>query len=84
MLHFHFCVHFSFPLSFFLGWGVILLVPVVVQSLGKEQQWQQMICASGLSHIFLLCHDYDDDDDDHDDDDVCNWFEITITISVFT
>ena len=46
--------------------GGISLVLVVVQSLGKEQQWQQMICASGLSHIFLLCHDYDDDDDDDD------------------
>ena len=36
---------------------------MVVQSLGKGQQWQQMICASGLSHIFLIRH-HDDGDDD--------------------
>ena len=41
----------------------ISLVLVVVQSLGKEQQWQQMICASGLSHLFLLRLDHRDGDD---------------------
>ena len=42
----------------------ISLVLVVVQSLGKEQQWQQMICASGLSHLFLLRLDHRDGDGD--------------------
>ena len=48
-----------------------MVVLVVVQSLGKEQQWQQMICASGLLHLFLLRLDHRDGDDhdvggDHD------------------
>ena len=59
---FHFLFSSAFGENINFHFWEISQVLVVVQSLGKEQPWQQMICASGLSHLFLLRLDHRDGD----------------------